>query len=217
MTTFVFVPGGWHGAWDFDPVTERLRSAGHDARAVTLAGLGEGDPAPTANLDTHIGQVADLIRDDDLADVHLCGHSYGGMVVAGVADRVPERIGRVVYLDAYVPENGDSCWSLTSDRYRALFVAGAAADGRTVAPPPGLDPRARPHPVASFLQGVRLGGAHRRIPRRAFVYLTGWVGTPFTAQYERLRADPEWEVHVLDCGHNVMAERPDELVALLTG
>jgi pimeloyl-ACP methyl ester carboxylesterase len=218
MTTYVLVPGGWHGGWDFDPVTERLRAAGHDVRPVTLAGLGKHDAPQTAaaNLDTHIEQVVDLLRAEDLTGVHLCGHSYGGMVIAGVADRVPERIDRLVHIDAWVPDDGDSCWSLVNDDYRARFVAGAAVDGRIVAVPPGLDPRARPHPVASFLQAVRLTGAHRRVPRRTLVHCSGWPNTPLTAQYERLRADPGWDVHVIDSGHNVMAERPDDLVTVLT-
>lgn len=217
MATYVLVPGGWHGAWVFDPVTERLRDAGHDVRPLTLAGLHDDDPASRlANLDTHIEQVVDLLCSEDLTEIQLCGHSYGGMVIAGVADRVPERIDRLVYIDAYVPDDGDSCWSLTSDDYRAVFVAGAAADGRAVAAPTHLDPRARPHPVASFLQAVRLTDAHRRVPRRMMVHLTGWAATPFNAQYERLRSNPDWEVIEINCGHNVMAERPDELVAALT-
>jgi pimeloyl-ACP methyl ester carboxylesterase len=215
MAVYVLIPGGWKGGWAFDPVTERLRDAGHEAHAVTLAGLGEPGSASASNLDTHIEQVVDLLRSDDLTDVQLCGHSYGGMVIAGVADRVPERITRLVHIDAYVPDDGDSCWSLTSDAFRALFVAGAAGDGRTVAIPPGFDSRGRPHPVASFLQAVRLTGNHRRVPRRTLVHLTGWAETPFNAQYERLRADPDWEVITIDCGHNVMAERPDELAAVL--
>lgn len=218
MTTFVLVPGGWHGGWDFDPVTKRLRAAGHQVWPVTLTGLGDNDPpeAATANLDTHIEQIVELMRAENLTGVHLCGHSYGGMVIAGVADRVPERIDRLVHIDASVPDNGDSCWSLMNDDYRALFIAGAAADGRIIAVPSGLDPRARSHPVASFLQAVRLTGAHRRVRHRTLVHCSGWPGTPFTAQYERLRADPDWAVHVIDCGHNVMAERPDDLVTILT-
>jgi pimeloyl-ACP methyl ester carboxylesterase len=215
MAVYVLIPGGWKGGWAFDPVTERLRDAGHEAHAVTLAGLGEPGSASASNLDTHIEQVVNLLRSDDLTDVQLCGHSYGGMVIAGVADRVPERIARLVHIDAYVPDDGDSCWSLTSDYFRQLFVAGAAADGRTVAVPPGMDPRARPHPVASFLQAVRLAGNYLQVPRRTLVHLTGWPETPFNAQYERLRADPDWEVITIDCGHNVMAERPDELSAAL--
>jgi pimeloyl-ACP methyl ester carboxylesterase len=123
---------------------------------VTLAGLAETGSGSASTLDEHIEQVVDLLRSDDLTDVQLCGHSYGGLVIAGVADRVPERIARLVHIDAYVPDDGDSCWSLTSDAFRALFVAGAAADGRTVAFPPGPDSRAGPHPVAAFLAAALL-------------------------------------------------------------
>lgn len=216
MTGFILIPGGWKGGWVYEPITRRLRAAGHAVWPVTLRGLGDDDDPTAANLDTHIGEVCELIRRADLTDLQLCGHSYGGMVITGVAELMPDRIERLVYIDAYVPDDGDSAWSLTSDGFRARFVTGARADGHTVAPPPGFDPRARPHPVGSFLQAVRLSGAHRQVPRRTLVHLSGWPETPFTAQYQRLSEDPDWQVHVIECGHNVMAERPDELVRVLT-
>jgi pimeloyl-ACP methyl ester carboxylesterase len=146
----------------------------------------------------------------------LCGHSYGGMVIAGAAARVPHRIARLVHIDAYVPVHGDSCWSLTSDAFRELFIHGAGGDGWSVAPPAGLDPRATAHPLASLLQRIRLAGAPEPTCRRDFVYLTGWRGTPFAGTYERLRHDARWHVHTLPTGHDVMAQDPDQLVKILT-
>ena len=116
----------------------------------------------------------------------LCGHSYGGMVIAGVADRLGERLHQLVFIDAYVPDESDSCWSLTSDRFREMFVAGARADGRWVAVPDGIDPRARPHPLAGFLQSIRLGPGDPA-PGRTFVSGGEWPGSPFGALTERLR------------------------------
>lgn len=109
MTCFVLVPGGWHGGWTFDALAERLRAAGHEVHATTLAGL-EDEPdatGPTPNLDTHIDQVVELLRARP-QPVVLCGHSYGGMVIAGAADRAPDRVARLVHLDAYVPADGDT-------------------------------------------------------------------------------------------------------------
>jgi pimeloyl-ACP methyl ester carboxylesterase len=129
---FVMVPGGWQGGWVFESVAAELRRNGHQVEAVTLSGLeldgpvGVGDPP---NLDTHIDQVAELIDSGDQTPVALCGHSYGGMVIAGVADRLGDRLDQLVFIDAYVPDDGDSCWSLTSDSFRELFIAGARADG----------------------------------------------------------------------------------------
>jgi pimeloyl-ACP methyl ester carboxylesterase len=224
MTTFVMVPGGWHGGWNFDPLASILRARGHTVTALTLTGLRPDDDQATVaatNLDTHVRDVVDALSADRLTGVTLVGHSYGGMVVAGVVDRVPQRIAKVVYVDACVPGDGDSCWSLLTPAYRQLFLDGARQTGYSVAPPPWptLDPRTVPHPLASFVQGLRLANAPGEVPavRHEFVYLTGWHGTPFTGTYERLREHPGWRTHTLGTGHDAMAEAPAELAALLTG
>jgi pimeloyl-ACP methyl ester carboxylesterase len=216
-TTFVLVPGGWKGGWAFRPVTDRLRARGQIVHELTLSGVGERShmPAGVVNLDTHIEDVVNVLEQEDLREIVLCGHSYGGMVIAGVADRVRERIARLVYIDAYVPADGDSCFSLTSPAFRQLFLDGARGDGLAVAPPAGMDRRATSHPLASFLQGISLSGHQNDVARRDYVYLSGWPGTPFTAVYERLRQDGGWHVHELPTGHNGMAEAPDELAAIL--
>src|SRR4051812_30047626 len=111
-TTFVLVHGAWHGGWCYDEVAKRLRSEGYDVYTPTLTGLGERSHllSPEINLDTHIQDVLNVIRWQDLETIVLCGHSYGGMVVTGVADVVPDRIASLVYLDAYVPRSGESVW-----------------------------------------------------------------------------------------------------------
>jgi pimeloyl-ACP methyl ester carboxylesterase len=216
VATFVLVPGGWRGGWWFEPLVTRLRAHGHDARAVTLTGLGDRAHLATArtNLDTHIEDVLRLLECERLTDVVLCAHSYGGMVITGVADRAPERLAALVYCDAYVPEDGQSCFDLAGDRYRSAFLTGARADGHSVVAPPGSDPRTSAQPLASFLQQVRLTGAWQRVRRREFLYLSDWA-TPFTAQYQRLAADPTWVTHTLPIGHDVMTHGLDELTATL--
>lgn len=97
-----------------------------------------------------------------------------------------------------------------------VFAAGAAATGHTVRPPDGGDPRRRPHPLASFLQTIRLTGAVARVPRREFVYCSGWEDrTPFAGLRSRLKADPEWQVHDLPTRHDAMHEAPEAVAALL--
>jgi pimeloyl-ACP methyl ester carboxylesterase len=152
MATFILIPGGWQGGWVYQQVADLLTAHGHTALPVTLAGLGDRS-APLANLDTHIGEVAALVR-AQRGEVVLVGQSYGGMIVSGGADAAPSRLRALVYVDAYVPESGDSVWSLTTPRFRDLFVVGASADGLLCAPPPGLDPRCRPQPMATFLQST---------------------------------------------------------------
>ena len=219
MATFVLVPGGWHGGWWFEPLARRLRELGHQAFPVTLTGVGERShlAAPSVNLDTHIQDVLQLLEQERLSGVVLCGHSYGGMVVSGVADRAPERVGALVYSDAYVPEDGESCSDLAGARFRQLFLDSARADGFSVAPPPMLDRQATAHPLASVVQAIRLTGAWRQIPRREFIYLSSWSGTPFTGLYQRLAADPEWVTHSLPVGHNIIADAFDELTEILLG
>ncbi|MEW2175051.1 alpha/beta hydrolase [Streptomyces sp. NPDC005406] len=218
VVKFVMVPGGWQGGWVFDSVAAELHREGHHVEAVTLAGLESGGPVDAdrpPNLDTHIDQVAETIERGDGTPVALCGHSYGGMVIAGVADRLSDRIDHLVFIDAYVPDDGDSCWSLTSDGFRELFIAGARADGRWVAVPEGLDPRARPHPLASFVQSVKLSGSPSRSLGRTFISGGAWPGSPFMTLTERLRIDPGWRVHEVPVGHNIARRDPHGLAAVL--
>jgi pimeloyl-ACP methyl ester carboxylesterase len=217
MASFVLIPGGWRGGWTFADFVARLKRADHEAYAVTLSGLDValGPSAANINLDTHIADVVELLAVEDLSEVILCSHSYGGMVAAGVADRAPERIAALAYLDAFVPMDGQSWWDLANEHFRQLIIENARHDGLTVEPPAGRDLRRRPHPIGSFLQALHLTRAEKPMPR-LFVYATGWSATPFTAQYERLRDDPAWQVHTLACGHDVINEGPDEVFEILT-
>jgi pimeloyl-ACP methyl ester carboxylesterase len=221
VATFVLVPGGWHGSWSFEAVVPLLERAGHTVHALTLTGLRpDDDPetVATANLDTHADDVLRLLDRAHLRGITLVGHSYGGMVIAAAADRAADRIARVVHLDACVPRNGESCWSMMNDRLREVFATGAATAGYAVLPPDnGGDPRRRPHPLASLLQTVRLTGAAARIPRREFVYCSGWADlTPFAGLRARLAADPGWQVDDLPTRHDAMNADPAAVAALLT-
>lgn len=221
MATYVLVPGGWHGGWYFQDFAAALQARGHRAHAVTLTGLGERRHLLRAdvNLDTHVADVVQLLEMENLSEVILLGHSYGGMVVSGVLDRAPTRIAATIYADAYVPmhgvpEDGQSCFALSNDLHRKLFLDNAAGDGFSVSPPPRLvDPRVTPHPLAAFLQGLRLKNPPPAV-KRGFIYLSGWPETSFTATYERLRAAPDWRVFDLPVGHNVIAAAFDALLEI---
>ncbi|MEW2499352.1 alpha/beta fold hydrolase [Amycolatopsis sp. NPDC047767] len=223
MARFVLVPGAWHGSWTFESVVPLLERAGHTVHALTLTGLRPDDDAATvasANLDTHAEDVVSLLDRARITDATLVGHSYGGMVISAAADRAGGRVSRLVHLDAYVPRDGESCWSLTTEGYRQSFVAGAADTGHAVRPPfrapYGGDPRRRPHPLASLVQTIRLTGAVDRVPRHDFVYCSGWEDrTPFAGLRARLEADPGWHVHDLPTAHNAMREAPSAVAELL--
>jgi pimeloyl-ACP methyl ester carboxylesterase len=159
MATFVLVHGSWAGGVVWRQLAPRLRKAGHVVYAPTLTGIGERKHLLNReiDLDTHIQDVIGVIDDEDLSDIVLVGHSYGGMVISGVADRVPEKVASLVYLDAFVPENGQSCQSLLPPDRRWTTV-------------PGEDWLVAPIPPAGFglkSRGDRaLGGEERAAPTR---------------------------------------------------
>jgi pimeloyl-ACP methyl ester carboxylesterase len=216
MATFVLIPGGWRGGWTFADFIARLKREGHEAYAVTLSGLEEtaDGSAGHINLDTHIGNVIELLEVEDLSEVILCSHSYGGMVATGVADRMAERIAALVYLDAFVPEDGQSWWDIADDRFRRLILERARRDGFSVLPPFGADPRCRPHPIGTFTQALELASPQKDMPR-VFVYASAWDATPFTPQYQRLKEDPAWIVHSVASVHDIVNTVPDQVFAIL--
>ena len=131
MATFVLVHGAWHGSWCWKRVRKLLQTEGHDVFTPTLTGVGERSHliSPQVNLDTHVADVVNLIRWEELTDVVLCGHSYGGCVITGVADRVPERLRALVYLDAFILENGQSLHDLLPRDVAEGQVRGARETG----------------------------------------------------------------------------------------
>jgi pimeloyl-ACP methyl ester carboxylesterase len=218
MTTYVLIPGACHGAWCFDDLADALRTRGHRVLAYTLTGISERAHLAQAgvNLETHIADVlAALSVEKDAEDLVLVGHSYGGMVISGVADRIPERVDALVYLDALVPRDGQSCWDLVNDGERQWYV-GVDDTGYGVPPLPFFDDRATAHPLASLPQRITLTGDLSTIRRRDFVYALKWPGdSPLRSSYERVRDDPSWVVHELDGAHNLMRDNPEDLVRIL--
>jgi pimeloyl-ACP methyl ester carboxylesterase len=217
MTTFVLVPGMWHGGWTFQAITAGLRELGHVVHPLTLTGLSERRHLlnGSVNLDTHIADVLAVLSADDLADVVLVGHSYGGMVITGAADRAPHRVRALVYLDAVVPADGDSQWSLVSDREREWYQD-VEESGFAVKPLPFFDSRATGHPLASVFQPLRMETELEHIRSRHYVYAAGWNGpSPFTPVYQALRNDDDWTVHELQSGHNIMGDAPEECLQIL--
>ncbi|MFW7355010.1 MAG: alpha/beta fold hydrolase [Brucella sp.] len=167
-----------------------------------------------ANLETHVSEVVNVVKSHS-DDLILVGQSYGGMIVSGVADAVPSRIHSLVYVDAYIPESGDSVWSLTTPRFRDMFIAGAKSDGLNCAAPANLDPRCRPQSIGTFLQSITLTGRWREVPRKIFVGADGWEGSPFLDLYRRLDNATDWSTFSLDCGHNIARLEPEALAQIL--
>ena len=226
MSTYVLVHGAWRGGWIWKRVRRELQARGHEVFTPTLTGVGERCHllSPQVNLETHIADVINLIRWEELDDVVLCGHSYGGCVVTSVADRIPEKIGALVYLDAFVPENGQSLHDTLPPEARSeqLEAAKKFGEGWKMPPIPAgvfnvnardrdwVDRQSTPHPLACFQQPLRLTAAINRIEHITYILANGWSPSPFPQFYEKAEARG-WKTLTLACGHDVMLDQPEEL------
>jgi len=232
VNPFVLVHGSSGGSWVWKRVAPLLREAGHEVHAPTLSGLSDRGHLLSCGIDlaTHISDVAKLLVYEDLANVILVGNSYAGMVISGVAAEAPERLQRLVYLDAYVPDAGQSAVDLWPEARRAAAEeADPAGEGLAQPPPLSLfgvtDPelvdwvnaRMTPHPVGTYTQPVPHGDARSAALERTFIYCTGNpASTPdvFGPSAEKART-MGWKVHEMAAGHLAMLTAPEELAGLL--
>jgi pimeloyl-ACP methyl ester carboxylesterase len=230
MTTFVLVTGAWHGSWCWKRVRDALTARGHSVFTPTFTGIGERSHllAPEVDLETHIADIMNLIRWEELQDVVLVGHSYGGLVVRGVADRMGDRIAALVYLDAFVPESGQSLHDcLSPEQLQGQLDAIAEfGEGWRMPPIPAaafnvneadrdwVDAQCTFQPVACFQQKLRLERDGVPAGPVHYIYASDWEGTPFTQFYDKAKARG-WATREFACGHDVMLDRPQELTAAL--
>lgn len=213
--TVVLIPGACHGAWWYAPVVDTLAARGRAALALTLPGLCERAEESGATLASHVADVTATVAALD-GPVVLVGHSYGGMVVAGVADALPGKVVGLLSVDGLAPADGDSCWTSVDDAMRAWYVEASGRSGTGLDPMPHFDPRTTPHPVASLLQRIRLTGAYRGVRHYALAADPAWAArSPFPAIADRLRDDPAWTVTDLPTTHDVLRDGPDVLVTAI--
>ena len=211
MATFVLVHGSWAGSVVWRELAPRLRKAGHDVYAPTLTGIGARKHLLSREIDlnTHIEDVIGVIGDADLSDIVLVGNSYGGMVISGVADRVPE--------------NGQSLLSLLPPDVRLATVPG---EDWLAAPPTsatfGLkrpevialwETKSAPHPLVTLTQPLQLTGGIGCVRQK--MYILGTAPARFTRFYDKVKNNPGWTVHTLPCTTFMQLEMPDELTAIL--
>jgi pimeloyl-ACP methyl ester carboxylesterase len=229
-TTFVLVHGAWHGGWCYARVAALLRARGHTVFTPTLTGQGERAHllSGAINLTTHIEDVLGVFRCERLSRVVLAGHSYGGMVITGVADRIAPSIKALAYLDAFVPEDGQSLFDINIPANTQRFLENAGATGGLSVPPPPasyfgvnaadapiVDALATPHPLGCFTEKLKLTGAYRAVKKHLYVHGTVLPrASPFRPFYERAKA-AGWSAHALACGHDVMLDAPEKTAELL--
>jgi pimeloyl-ACP methyl ester carboxylesterase len=233
MATYVLVHGGGHGGWCYQRVALLLRDAGHEVLTPTLTGLGERSHllSPDVDLDLHITDVVNVLHYEDLREVVLVGHSYGGMVITGVAVRTPDRVGRLVYLDAANPTNGQSLVDVTAGAITAVREQAEVVDGvelviRPAVFPPAFygvtDPvdaawmadRLAGHPWKCFEQPLRLTNedALWAIPQY-HVVCTSTLATRDPALMEEARATGR--LWAIDTGHDLMITEPQAVADAL--
>lgn len=227
MTHFVLVHGAWHGSWCWSRVRTALRALGHSVFTPTLSGLGERSHllSRETGLDTHVADIENLIRWEDLDQVVLVGHSYGGYVVRHVADRLPERLRHVVYLDAFVADHGRALVSYLPDGGEKSAARVAAHDGWSLPPFPGaalaadpanhalIDAKATPHPWRSFTTPASLTGRADTVAS-SYILAADNPAPHFAATAETVIARG-WPCHRLRGGHDLMLDNPAELSHLL--
>ena len=230
MANVVLAHGAWAASWAWKKMRPLFRAAGHEFFSPTYTGLGERAhlARPDIDLSTHVQDVAAVLEIEDLNDVTLLGHSYGGMVATGVADRLPGRIARVVYIDAFAPKDGQSLFDLLGPKGEAHMRAGAAKDGDgwklPLNPmPPDTSPedqawavpKRRPQPIKTFEEKIRLGSA--KFPPRHYIYAKkNGPGDVFRQFAERAKSEPGWKYWEIDASHNPHITCPEVLMALLT-
>jgi pimeloyl-ACP methyl ester carboxylesterase len=245
MANYVLIGGAWLGGWAWKDVAARLRTGGHAVYPATLTGLGERVhlATPEVDLDTHITDVTNLLHYEDLTDVILVGHSYSGIVVEGAADRAPDRIGMVVYvdtapmgegvahLDFYPPPQRDRTIATVKegDGWRLPFpdlaelaehasLAGLGPEQRRL-----LTSRAVAQPFATYTQPLRLTGAGRAHERRAVVcsdggFTLGQIRSALASDDPgmfAMYAGADWRFDEIHTGHWPMLSAPAELAAVL--
>ena len=227
--TFVLVHGAWHGGWCWQRVADRLRQGGHRVFTPTLTGLGERSHLLRAGIDlkTHIADVVNAMAWEGLGDVVLCGHSYGGFVISGVAEAMAPAIRSIVFLDAFVPRDGEAVRDLTGPAVQDAVGAALQRGDLTIPPRPAeafgvnaadrdwVDRLCVGQPIGTFIDKIALSGARDRIARKSYIRARSYANPGFDRAYDALKSDPSWRSYEVACGHDVMVDDPGRLSEIL--
>ncbi len=231
MTTYLLVHGAFHGGWCWKRVAQTLRIAGQEVFTPTLTGLGEREHliSPEIGLDTHIQDISELLEFEDLNDVILVGHSYGGMVITGVAEKYPERVAQLVYLDAFVAGDGQALIDFFPPDMAANFKERTSLEGGGYMLPPSppelfgvtkaedlawVKPRLVPQPFKTYLDPIKISNAaSAKIPH---IYIYCKHPRSLLEQFvERILTDKSWRYFEITAGHDAMIVEPEQVSNLL--
>ncbi len=227
--TFVLVHGAWHGGWCWRRVADRLEGKGHKVFTPTMTGLCERSHLlnKDINLATHITDIVNVLKWEDLKDIVLVGHSYGGIIVSGVADQANDKIASIVFLDAFVPEDGDSLFENASQAARDGMSEAIKKGEIAMKPIPAavfrvnekdrawVDAKCTPQPIATLTDKAKVAGGREKIAKRAYIRAKGYPSVPFDAAYDKLKDKAGWRMYDMTAGHDAMVDQPDRLTEIL--
>jgi pimeloyl-ACP methyl ester carboxylesterase len=224
MANDVLVHGAWGGNQSYELTKRDLEGAGHTVLAAALRGLGtrQAELHPGITLTDHIDDVCQQIEEAGFDRFILAGHSYGGMVVTGVAARLGDRIDAICYIDAFWPGDGESLWDITGGFEHAWYIDTQKHTPGLIRPlgtPEDFQPVPQVvgyHPLLTLLEAVHYSGKEAMIPRRSYIFATGYEQTPFPRFADKARAEG-WDYHETDCDHFVMQNRPEKTAEVLLG
>lgn len=227
--TFVLVHGAWHGGWCWRRVCDLLEKHGHKVFTPTMTGLGERSHLMSKEivLDTHIADVVNVIKWEELRSICLVAHSYGGFPASGALEQVADRVSSVVFVDAFLPEDGQKSLDVASEFSRKGTLE-AVAKGEVSRPAPKaetfhvneqdrawVDSKLTPQPVGVALQPIKLTGAREKIAKKTYIRAPLYPQPAFDRYYARKKAAASWRTYEVDGGHDVMVDRPQRLVEIL--
>jgi pimeloyl-ACP methyl ester carboxylesterase len=226
MTTYVCLPGAWMGAWSWQFVLERLRAAGHDARALPFRGVGEraGELSPEIDNDVLLADTIAALERDGLSDVVLVGHSFGSLIATLVADRIPERIGHLVVIDGGIAQDGQSIFGripaeIVAKRRKLVKVVNGtevlpfAPAGSLIIDDPTLAAwthrQLTPHPVACYTKPIRLANPAGNGRPMTYIACTRPRYPVSAGMHEKVQAMPHVRYRPIEAGHNCIISAPD--------
>jgi pimeloyl-ACP methyl ester carboxylesterase len=227
--TFVLVHGAWHGGWCWRRVADLLEKQGHKVYTPTLTGLGERSHlmSATITLDTHIADVVNVIKWEDLHDICLVAHSYGGWPVSGALEQVGDRVGSIVYLDAFMPEDGERGFDFASEFSRnGTLEAQQKGEISRPAPPASVfhvkekdvawvESKLTPQPLGLAFSVIKLTGAREKVARKTYIRAPKYEQPAFDRYYAAKKSDAAWRAYQVACGHDVMVDAPEQLAEIL--
>jgi pimeloyl-ACP methyl ester carboxylesterase len=224
MTDYVLVHGAWGGHQTWSEVPQRLEAAGHRVLVATLPGLGvrQAELHPGITLTDHIDAVAEQIAQAGFDRFVLAGHSYGGMVITGLAARLGQRIDGIAYVDAFMPEHGESLWHITGEFEHQWYMEAQKHTPGLIRPlftPDDWQPVPGVvgyHPLLTLVEAVKLTGHEATIPKKAYIFATGYDRTPFPRFAAKAKA-AGWDYHEAATDHYVMHKDPELTTRVLLG